>query len=295
MPDAAGRTAFLAYRAGAEVARALPPAIGAPLVRVVARGMASLWSARRRQVEANLRQVSRGRCRDDELRAAASRVFESYARYWYEMFRLSERALPTLDARVESEGYEHLLAAVAGGRGAVLAVPHLGNWDLAGAWLASRGHRVTVVAETVEPPELFEWFVRQREALGMRVVALGPTSLLDVLRAVRAGGVVCLVSDRDITGDGVVVDFFGAPTTMPGGPAMLALRTGAPLLSAGVSFLPGGRGQVHIGTPLAAERTGRLRDDVQRVTQDLARRFEALIAAAPEEWLIMQPVWPEPT
>lgn len=294
MSGAAGRTAFLAYRAGAEVARALPPAIGAPLARFSARGLTSVWSARRRQVEENLRHVTRGRLQGAELRAAAVQVFENYARYWHEMFRLSERDLPTLEERFESDGYEHLVAAVADGSGAVLAVPHLGNWDLAGAWLASRGHRVTVVAETLEPPELFEWFVQQRRSLGMEVVALGPDSLVEVLRAVKNGGVVCLVSDRDITGDGMPVDFFGARTTMPGGPAMLALRAGVPLLSAGVSFLPEGRGKAHFGCPLTTERMGRLRDDVQRVTQELAHRFEDLIAAAPEQWLIMQPVWPEP-
>jgi KDO2-lipid IV(A) lauroyltransferase len=175
----------------------------------------------------------------------------------------------------------------------VLALPHLGNWDLAGAWLASRGHRLTVVAEPVEPPELFDWFVSQRRALGMEVVPLGPSSLVEVLRAVKAGGVICLVADRDITGDGMRVEFFGARTTMPGGPAMLALRAGVPLIPAGVYFLPNGRGRAEFGPPLVTERTGRLRDDVQRVTQDLAHRFEALIAAAPEQWLTMQPVWPE--
>jgi KDO2-lipid IV(A) lauroyltransferase len=290
---AAGRTAFLAYRAGAEIARALPPALGAPLARVTARGLTSVWATRRRQVEQNLRQVTGGRLQGDELHAATAQVFENYARYWHELFRLSERDIPTLEERVESVGYEHLEAAVADGSGAVLALPHLGNWDLAGAWLAARGHRVTVVAETVDPPELFDWFVQQRRALGMEVVPLGPSALVEVLRAVKTGAVVCLVSDRDITGDGMPVDFFGARTAMPGGPAMLALRAGVPLLPTGVAFLPEGRSRAIIGEPLATERTGRLRDDVQRVTQDLAHRFEELIGAAPEQWLIMQPVWPE--
>ena len=292
MPGAAGRTAYLAYRAGADVARVLPPAIGSTLARTTSRALTRVWSTKRAQVQRNLQQVAGGRLTDAELRVATEAVFENYARYWHEMFRLSARDLPTLEERVESEGYHHLTAAVAGGRGAVLALPHLGNWDLAGAWLAARGHRVTVVAETVEPPELFEWFVAQRRSLGMEVVALGPSSLVEVVRAAREGAVICLVSDRDLTGDGVPVELFGAPTTMPGGPAMVALRAGVPLLSAGVSFLPGGRGVARIGAPLPVDRRGRLRDDVQRVTQELANRFEELIAAAPEQWLVMQPVWP---
>jgi KDO2-lipid IV(A) lauroyltransferase len=292
VPGAAGRTAYLAYRAGADVARALPPALGSTLARTTSRALTRVWATKRAQVEQNLQQVAGGRLTDAELRVATEAVFENYARYWHEMFRLSPRDLPTLEDRFESEGYEHLAAATSGGRGVVLALPHLGNWDLAGAWLAARGHRVTVVAETVEPPELFEWFVAQRRSLGMEVVALGPSSLVEVVRAAKSGAVICLVSDRDISGDGMPVELFGAATTMPGGPAMVALRAEVPLLSAGVYFLPHGRGIARIGPPLAVDRRGRLRDDVQRVTQELASRFEALIAAAPEQWLTMQPVWP---
>ena len=107
----------------------------------------------------------------------------------------------------------------------------------------------------------------------------------------RATSCAC-VCDRDLTGDGIEVDLFGERTTMPGGPALLALRTGAPLLPVGVTFLPNGRHHVRIEAPVPTERQGRLRDDVARVTQDLALRFEGLIGAAPDQWLIMQPVWP---
>jgi phosphatidylinositol dimannoside acyltransferase len=108
----------------------------------------------------------------------------------------------------------------------------------------------------------------------------------------RAGNVVCLVCDRDLTGDGVEVELFGEKTTMPGGPATLALRTGAPLVPVGNYFLRDGRQRIDIQAPLPVERQGRLRDDVRRITQDLAHRFEDLIRAAPEQWLMMQPMWP---
>jgi phosphatidylinositol dimannoside acyltransferase len=144
----------------------------------------------------------------------------------------------------------------------------------------------------VEPPELFDWFVRTRTSLGMRVIALSPTAGGEVLRAVRNNEVVCLLCDRDLTGDGVEVEFFGERTTLPPGPAMLALRAGAPLLPAGCYFRPDGHHETHILPPVPAERTGHIRDDVAAVTQQLAHRFEDLIREAPTHWHLLQPNWP---
>jgi lauroyl/myristoyl acyltransferase len=187
---------------------------------------------------------------------------------------------------------EHLDAAVAGGRGVILALPHVGGWEHAGAWLAGQGLPPTVVVEPVEPPELFEWFADVRRRLGMTVVPLGPDAGPAVMRALRAGGVICLLCDRDLAGDGIPVEFFGEETTLPAGPATLALRTGAPIVPAAVYFGPDGRHDAVVLPPVPAEREGRLRDDVRRVTQDLARQFEDLIRVAPEQWHLLQPNWP---
>jgi KDO2-lipid IV(A) lauroyltransferase len=257
--------------------------------------MAAAWRGRRQQVASHLRRVTGGALDGTALERATASVFANYARYWYEMFRLGPGSSAELQQSFAVRGGEHLDAAIAGGKGVVLALPHLGNWDVAGAWLAGRGGAVTVVAETVEPPELFEWFVAARRAVGMEVVPLGPDAGPAVLRALLRGDVVCLVCDRDLTGDGVEVDFFGEPTRMPGGPAVLALRTGAPLLPAATYFRDERRHCVWFGAPLQVERHGRLRDDVQRVTQELAHTFERLIRAAPEQWLMMQPNWPSDT
>ena len=291
MPGAAGRAAYLAYRAGADVARVLPPALGLSLARNVSRAMTAAWPTRRRQVERNLQRATRGELNGDDLRRATRRVFDNYGRYWHELFRL-RRGVDAVEAETDSEGYEHIAIPQADGRGVILALPHLGNWDAAGAWLSGRGHRLTVVAEPLDPPELFEWFAAQRRALGMEVIPLGPGAAGAVLRAIVDGEIGCLVCDRDLTGDGVPVELFGEPTTMPGGPAVLALRSGAPLVPVGIYFRPNSRRFINILAPVPTDRRGSLRDDVQRVTQELARRFEDLIAAAPDQWLVMQPVWP---
>lgn len=251
--------------------------------------MAAAMPARRKMIERHLRRTG---LRGAALQRAVYGAFDSYGRYWLELFRLPRDSKRSLDTRFTSEGFEHIVAAIKAGHGAVVALPHVGGFDFAGAWLASRGLPPLVVVEPVEPPELFAWFVGVRRQLGMEVVALGPEAGPAVLRALKDNRVVCLLCDRDLNRDGVEVDFFGERTTMPSGPATLALRTGAPLLPAAVYFLPRGRHFGRIGPPVPAERQGRLRDDVARVTQSLARRFEELIRAAPDQWHLMQPNWP---
>lgn len=286
------RAAYLAYRAGADLARVLPHALGDPWARSTARAMVYAWPVKRAQVRRHLVRASGGGLHGAELERAVSAVFDNYGRYWHELFRLQDQSAATIEAHFECEGFEHVEAAHRAGRGTIVALPHLGNYDYAGAWLATRGYPPVVVAEPVEPPDLFNWFVETRRRLGMDVVALGPDAAGAVMRALRANRVVCLVCDRDLAGDGVAVEFFGEGTTLPAGPATLALRTGAALLPVGTYLLPQGGHLGRILAPLDTARTGSFRDDLARVTADLARRFEELIAAAPEQWLLMQPNWP---
>jgi KDO2-lipid IV(A) lauroyltransferase len=228
----------------------------------------------------------------EERRAAIHKSFDSYARYWMESFRVPYMSGSDLDARVSVEGFEHMHGGFAKGNGVIMAAPHLGSWDLAGAWLAARGVRATVVAEVVDPPELFEWFTATRQRVGMTVVPLDSHAGSVLLRALHNNELVGLVCDRDIGGGGVEVEFFGERTTLPGGPATLALRTGAALLPIGVYAVDGRRHRGVIRPPLPVERTGRLRDDVVRVTQLLAHELEDLIRESPEEWHMFQPNWP---
>jgi lauroyl/myristoyl acyltransferase len=284
------RASYLAYRAGAELARVMPSRVGEPAARVVGRAVALAMVSRRRQVERNLRRATTGELSGVALHKAVAETFDSYTRYWYELFRLPHELGGELEMDVT--GREHLAGALEAGSGAIVALPHVGGWDFAGAWFARQGWPLTVVVEPVEPPELFEWFASVRRDLGMAVVELGAEAGRTVLRALRQNHVVCLVCDRDLTGDGVEVEFFGETTSLPAGPATLALRTGAPLLPTAVYFRPRGGHHAVVQAPIPAQREGRLRDDVARVTQTLAHRFEELIRAAPEQWHLMQPNWP---
>lgn len=284
------RASYLAYRTGAELARIVPAGVAEPAARVVGRAISLAMPSRRRQVERNLRRATAGRLQGLALRTAVGETFDSYTRYWLELFRLPNELGGAFEMDVT--GREHLDGALEGGSGAIVALPHVGGWEFAGAWFAEQGFPLTVVVEPVEPPELFEWFASTRRTLGMTVVELGPDAGKTALRAIRRNEVVCLVCDRDLTGDGVEVEFFGEATTLPAGPATLALRTGAPLLPTAVYFRPRGGHHAVVQPPLPTQREGRLRDDVIRATQALAHRFEELIRAAPEQWHLMQPNWP---
>jgi KDO2-lipid IV(A) lauroyltransferase len=150
---------------------------------------------------------------------------------------------------------------------------------------------VAAVVEPLEPPELFEWFRDYRRSYGIEVIALGPEAGGDVQRALREGAVIVLLSDRHVGGAGVEVEFFGEVTTLPAGPAILALRTGAALIPATAYIRRRGCHGV-ARPPIPVEREGRFREDVVRVTRALAAELEDLIRAEPEQWHLLQPNWP---
>ena len=240
----------------------------------------------------HLRRVYGGHLDGRDLDRAVARAFESYGRYWLEAFRLARETPDTLRDRLEVEGLEHVDAALSGGRGVIIAVPHLGNWDLGGAWFAAQGYRPATVMEPIEPPALFEWFMSLRQALGMEMVALGPHAGSAMLRVLREGRMVGLICDRDLGGRGIEVEFFGERTTLPSGPATLALRSGAPILAAAAYFGTGRRHLCIVRPPVSTERRGSVREDSIRITQDVARELEVLIRRAPDQWHLLQPNWP---
>lgn len=282
---------YLGYRAGSAIARLLPaPAVG-PVAEGVGRIGSLAMRGRRDMVARHQRRVD-PTLSPGEVDRAVDAAFACYARYWIESFRLPGTPAAALDRGFEVEGWEHLQAGLDAGTGVILALPHLGGWEWAGFWLTAVKHvGVTVVAEAVEPPELADWFIGLREQFGMEVILLGPDAGSQVARALKDNRVLCLLCDRDVGGGGVEVEFFGEATTLPAGPATLALRSGAPLLPTATYF----DGDRHLGVirpPVDTTRHGKLREDVGRVTQALADELEDLIRRAPDQWHLLQPNWP---
>lgn len=254
-----------------------------------------------RQLEANLARVSRAATgpgsagpATDDLRELSRRGMRSYLRYWLEVFRLpvtpGEEILDRMRCTGEEAAFQHLAAR----RGVIFALPHMGNWDHAGAWIVLRGvGTFTTVAERLHPRSLYDKFVAFRESLGMEVLPHtgGTISRFGVLaRRLHAGGLVCLLCERDLTGTGVEVEFFGEPARMMGGPAALAVETGAALMP--VTLWYSGRywcARIH--PEIAVPDAGHVDEQVAVMTQEVARVFEAAIAQHPEDWHMLQKVF----
>ena len=289
-----GRVVDLGYAAGWGVLKAVPQGLSARAFRAAADAAAVRNGGGTRQLRKNLRRVVGPGVSELRMDRLVGESLRSYSRYWLETFRLPKMDHRAVAARLDAnaEGSEHLDAAVAAGQGAIMVLPHMGNWDVSGLWFVERGTRFTTVAERVEPASLYDRFVAYRESLGMEVLALtgGQRPPMEVLaERLRAGGAVCLVADRDLSRGGVEVQFFGEPTRMPGGPAMLSALTGAPVLPVGLWFTDDGWG--HRVNPPIDVPEGRLREKVAAGTQAVADVFAREIAAHPTDWHMLQPLW----
>ncbi|CAM3171125.1 phosphatidylinositol mannoside acyltransferase [Prescottella defluvii] len=281
------RVTDLGYAAGWRVVRALPERVATALFDAGA-DVAARRNGGPQQLRRNLARVlgvPPEQVPDELIRDS----LRSYARYWREAFRLPSMDLVATAAAIDSsvEGQEHLERAMTEGRGAVLALPHSGNWDMAGVWCAQNWGGLSTVAERLKPESLYQRFVDYREGLGFEIFPLsgGETPPFGELAArLHDNKIVCLLGERDLAARGVPVTFFGEPTRMPAGPAKLAIETGAALLPVHCWFTDGGWG-FSVDPPIDVS------GGLAAATQALASRFEVNIAAHPADWHMLQPLW----
>jgi KDO2-lipid IV(A) lauroyltransferase len=275
------------------VARSLPVGVAYALADLAGRAWYRLAPERRRLVAESLSRIAEATGRPAAgapLRRMVKQSFVSHARYWLEFLRAPhypEAALPRIVHVEEWDRWEPRLH-----NGMVVAVPHLGNFEPYGHVVAAAGLRGVAPVEETEPRELFE-FVRARRASGKGGVDIIPLrrAFRPMLAALRRNDFVALVADRDLAGDGVPVTMFGHATTLPAGPATLALRTGKPLLMARVLRTAPERFSVRAEL-VEAPRSGNADADVAALTTALAASFERAIGEAPEQWwAAFQPFW----
>ncbi|WP_324788646.1 phosphatidylinositol mannoside acyltransferase [Streptomyces sp. H51] len=267
-----------------------------PVAVRLGRGIADLtWKQRGKGVlrlESNYARVVPGA--SPERLAELSRAgLRSYLRYWMESFRLPAWSAERIRNGFAPKDLHYLTDGLAAGRGVVLALPHMANWDLAGAWVTTAlGTPFTTVAERLKPETLYDRFVAYREGLGMEVLPhSGGTAFGTLARRLRDGGLVCLVAERDLSSSGVEVTFFGEATRMPAGPALLAQQTGALLLPVTLWYdgSPVMQGRVH--PPVEVPETGTRAEKTSAMTQALADTFATGIAEHPEDWHMLQRLW----
>jgi KDO2-lipid IV(A) lauroyltransferase len=231
----------------------------------------------------------------EATRREVARVFHHGALNYWDTFALPHYTHDQMLRLVDLHGLEHLEAARALGKGVICAAAHLGSVAFVAQVLPALGYRVTAVVEPFRPPEVFEFFLQQRQALGTRILPAGPMAVRELLLALRRNELIGLVTDRDITGSGPSIPFFGAPTRFPDGTAWLSLRTGAPIVITVAARKADGRFDAWIEPLPAFERTGDAKQDVLGLTRAVAGRLEYHVANHPEQWTVFQRRWPEKT
>ncbi|MGH8915573.1 MAG: phosphatidylinositol mannoside acyltransferase [Acidimicrobiia bacterium] len=282
---------YLALRAGAGLIGLLP----ANVTRAMGRGFGRVWHVfggrRRRMAERHMRRVL-GDGADPV--AAARSVMESYGRYYAEALWVRGSRVEDLLRHTTVEGLDRIIGAREQGKGMIYGLPHVGNWEVAAPVAVAEKVPVVAVAEKLPNQRITDWFTAMRAECGIEIVlATGGTEVMRKLEAaLSANKAVALLSDRDLKGRGVEVVFFGERTTLPPGPATLALRTGAPLLPVATYFEGEDGYRVVVRPPIPVPDGGTRAEKVSAMTQALASEMESLIRAAPEQWHLVQPNWP---
>jgi len=216
-------------------------------------------------------------------------AMRSYMRYWCDTFRFPDWSPERVRETVSVTNEHLLLDAISAKTGVIVTLPHAGNWDHAGAYFCGKGINLVTVAEHLKPEKLFLKFLSYRQAMGMEVLPLDGRVLGTLEQRLRQGALVALVADRDLSRSGIAVTFFGAPSRMPPGPAILALKTDAPLITAFVSYTETG---IHIDfNEVSLPTSGSDEEKISHIVQDMAQQFEVGIAAHPEDWHMLQRIW----
>ena len=294
-----------AFRAGWTLVCRMPESWARALFML---GADIAWSRQGKGVhvlEGNLIRVLRTKAGDSpesfevdgkELRTLSRKVLRSYARYYLETFRLQGIPAQRISDGMHNDGpnVPLTLEYLRNGRGVVYALPHMGDFELAGAWIIGQGAgSFTTVAERLKPDSVYERFLKFRSGLGMEVLPTtgGPHPFGVMAQRLRAGKLVCIVADRDLSETGVEVDFFGEKALLPAGPAALAVQTGAALMPVGCWFVGDSEWGTWVYDEIPVPETGDRRQKVAAMTQQLAAAFEDAILEHPENWHMLQRVF----
>ena len=280
-------TAYL-YFIGWRVVRWLPEKLAYSLAYSIADRLTRRNGKSVQRLRSNLHRTQPNISTFD-LDLLTAKAMRSYMRYWCDTFRFPDWSQERIKKSVTVENEHLLMDAVAAGSGVIVSLPHAGNWDHAGAYFCSKGVNLVTVAERLKPEKLFQRFLQYRQDMGMEVLPLDGRVLGTLAQRLRQGALVALVADRDLSRSGIDVTFFNAPSRMPAGPALLALKTDAPLITAFVSYTESGIHIVFRGVNLPT--SGTQEEKVSEIVQRTALNFEDGIAQNPQDWHMLQRIW----
>jgi len=282
------KVSALAYFAGWRIVRVLPHTWAYGLFERLSTYLVGKDGKGVQRLRSNLRRI-KPHLNEAELEVLLGQAMSSYLRYWCDTFRIQDWSTSQIQSSVTLTRGELLLDPMREGRGVVIALPHSGNWDHAGAYFCSLGIPLVTVAERLKPEALFQRFLRYRQAMGFEVLSIDSRSFATLIKRAREKRLIALVADRDLSASGVDVNYFGFPARMPAGPALLAIKTGIPLVVAHVSYTQSG---IHIEfTSVDVAETGSESERVAQMSQRMASLFEKGIAAHPQDWHMLQRIW----
>ena len=278
----------LAYFAGWRIVRWLPEKFAYKFFYRVGAFVRKRNGKNVSRLRSNLKRV-KPEFSDLQIEELLERAMNSYMRYWCDTFRSPDWDTERIQKTVTVEYEDLLVGPMREGKGVIVALPHAGNWDHAGSYFCSMGLPLVTVAERLKPEALFQRFLQYRQAIGMEVLALDGRSTATLMQRARDGKLIALVADRDLSKNGVEVNFFGHPAKMPAGPALLAIRTGVPLITAFVSYEVGGINIELKGIEIPQEGTDS--EKVSIIVQRCADHFAQGIERHPEDWHMLQRIW----
>ncbi len=280
------------YRCCEWLASWLPQRIAYAIARVTGVVMFMLCRGIRRTLIANQQRILAGASRR-QIARSARRACIAVAKNYYDLFRLPSMSQEALIGYFDSYGVDNLAVAYARGKGVIIVAPHVGSYNLVPSYISSLGYPTAAVVEHIRDPRLHDYFFRLRANQGVQLLTTGSEDVRNILRALRAGKVVLMLADRNVGTSSDAVTFFGERTILPAGPALIARRTGAALLPA-YSYRVGNTHSVAVGLPAMnlPNFAGTAEERRAADTQAVAHQLEQMIAEAPDQWAILQPVWP---
>jgi len=282
------RLTYIAYLLGWWIVRTLPEKVAYSIFYWIGEIAHRRNGKSIARLRSNLHRVS-PHLDEVQLEILVARSMSSYMRYWCDTFRIQNWSIDRVRKTVTTTNENLLLDPMREGRGVVVALPHSGNWDHAGAYFCSLGIPLVTVAERLKPEALFQKFLKHRESMGFEVLSLDSRSFVTLVKRAKEKRLIALVADRDLSHSGIDVNFFGANARMPAGPAVLAVKTGIPLVVAHVSYTPTG---IHIDFhPVDLPTAGTESERVQVTVQRIADLFALGISQHPEDWHMLQRIW----
>lgn len=284
------RLSYFAYLLGWKLVALLPERTAYAIFSKIASRMYRRNGKSVRRLRINL-SIVQPELSEVELERLVRAGLQSYMRYWCDTFRIHTWGVERVEATVTTTNDHLLRDPMTQGRGVVIALPHSGNWDHAGAYFCQQGIPLVTVAEILKPKQLFVKFLEYRQAMGFEVLALDSKAFPTLMRRALEKRLIALVADRDLSASGIPVTFFGKQSRMPAGPAILSIKTGLPLVAAHVSYTSSG---IHIDfSEIETVRDGDEQNQISETVLRMAQAFEVGIRKHPQDWHMLQRIWVE--